>query len=153
MFVTMCSSIGQLNKGICIGCECHLEMFLYDFFLNRNSVGLMDEAQVSSCCDWCTCFFGTNSSVWRYCAGRNILWHCFQFFQGLCYSSPFVFIFVILFLFIYMCCIITMLLALFQQRESTSCFNTIKESWDALVSEGQKNDGLLKLTETFHLCR
>ncbi|KAF3970937.1 hypothetical protein CMV_005408 [Castanea mollissima] len=39
------------------------------------------------------------------------------------------------------------------KRESTSCFNTIKESWDALVSEGQKNDGLLKLTETFHLCR
>ncbi|KDP32128.1 hypothetical protein JCGZ_12589 [Jatropha curcas] len=39
------------------------------------------------------------------------------------------------------------------KRESTSCFNTIKESWHALVSEGQKENGLVQLTETFHLCR
>uniref|UniRef100_A0A5B7BS65 Putative lysosomal Pro-X carboxypeptidase n=1 Tax=Davidia involucrata TaxID=16924 RepID=A0A5B7BS65_DAVIN len=39
------------------------------------------------------------------------------------------------------------------KRESTSCFNTIKASWDVLISEGQKNDGLLQLTKTFHLCR
>ncbi|GFY86674.1 serine carboxypeptidase S28 family protein [Actinidia rufa] len=35
------------------------------------------------------------------------------------------------------------------RRESTSCFNTIRESWDILESEGQKNDGLLQLTKTF----
>ncbi|KAF5454284.1 hypothetical protein F2P56_023961 [Juglans regia] len=39
------------------------------------------------------------------------------------------------------------------KRESTSCFNTIKESWDVLISESLKNDGLLQLTKTFHLCR
>ncbi|XP_062144209.1 uncharacterized protein LOC133851689 [Alnus glutinosa] len=39
------------------------------------------------------------------------------------------------------------------KRESTSCFNTIKESWDVITSEGQKNDGLLQLTKTFGLCR
>lgn len=39
------------------------------------------------------------------------------------------------------------------RRESTSCFNTIKESWDVLVSEGLKNDGLLQLTKTFHFCQ
>ncbi|KAM7251034.1 hypothetical protein ACFE04_022917 [Oxalis oulophora] len=39
------------------------------------------------------------------------------------------------------------------KRESTSCFNTIKESWDALESVGRKNDGLKKLMTTFHLCR
>lgn len=38
------------------------------------------------------------------------------------------------------------------KRESTSCFDTIKESWDVLKSEGEKNDGLLQLTKTFHLC-
>ncbi|GFY86676.1 serine carboxypeptidase S28 family protein [Actinidia rufa] len=37
------------------------------------------------------------------------------------------------------------------RRESTSCFNTIRESWDILESEGQKNDGLLQLTKTFRL--
>ncbi|XP_065876090.1 uncharacterized protein [Euphorbia lathyris] len=39
------------------------------------------------------------------------------------------------------------------KRESSSCFNTIKESWDALVSEGEQDNGLLQLTNTFHLCR
>ncbi|KAB5547490.1 hypothetical protein DKX38_010896 [Salix brachista] len=39
------------------------------------------------------------------------------------------------------------------KRESTSCFNTIKESWDALLSEGLKKNGLVQLTKTFHLCR
>ncbi|KAE9449558.1 hypothetical protein C3L33_18547, partial [Rhododendron williamsianum] len=39
------------------------------------------------------------------------------------------------------------------QHESTSCFNTIKESWDALESEGSKNDGLMQLTKTFHFCQ
>lgn len=38
------------------------------------------------------------------------------------------------------------------RRESISCFNTIKESWDALITEGQKDNGLLQLTKTFHLC-
>ncbi|KAG6646876.1 hypothetical protein CIPAW_07G038600 [Carya illinoinensis] len=39
------------------------------------------------------------------------------------------------------------------KRESASCFNTVKESWDVLISESLKNDGLLQLTKTFHLCR
>lgn len=39
------------------------------------------------------------------------------------------------------------------KRESTSCFNTIKDSWDELVSVGGKNDGLVKLTKIFRLCR
>lgn len=39
------------------------------------------------------------------------------------------------------------------RRESTSCFNTIKKSWDALASEGQKDGGLQQLTKTFGLCR
>ncbi|KAL6222748.1 hypothetical protein ACLB2K_006139 [Fragaria x ananassa] len=39
------------------------------------------------------------------------------------------------------------------RRESSSCFNTIKESWDALMTIGQKQNGLLELTKTFHLCR
>ncbi|KAK9285899.1 hypothetical protein L1049_025100 [Liquidambar formosana] len=39
------------------------------------------------------------------------------------------------------------------RRESTSCFNTIKESWDALILEGQKENGLQQLTKTFRLCR
>lgn len=39
------------------------------------------------------------------------------------------------------------------QHESTSCFNTIKESWNALESEGLKNDGLMQLTKTFHFCQ
>ncbi|WCJ32073.1 Lysosomal Pro-X carboxypeptidase [Euphorbia peplus] len=39
------------------------------------------------------------------------------------------------------------------KRESSSCFNTVKESWDALVSEGQQENGLVQLTKTFHLCQ
>lgn len=39
------------------------------------------------------------------------------------------------------------------QRESLSCFKAIKESWDALESQGMDNDGLLKLSRDFHLCR
>ncbi|XP_057951809.1 uncharacterized protein LOC131146308 [Malania oleifera] len=39
------------------------------------------------------------------------------------------------------------------RRESTSCVDTIKKSWDVIISEGQKNDGLLQLTRTFHLCQ
>ncbi|KAK3016390.1 hypothetical protein RJ639_007368 [Escallonia herrerae] len=38
-------------------------------------------------------------------------------------------------------------------RESTSCFNTIKESWDIVEAEGQKKNGLVELTKTFGLCR
>lgn len=39
------------------------------------------------------------------------------------------------------------------QRESVSCFNTIKDSWDVLESEGQKQNGLSYLTETFRFCK
>nr|DAD41593.1 TPA_asm: hypothetical protein HUJ06_015916 [Nelumbo nucifera] len=39
------------------------------------------------------------------------------------------------------------------RRESVSCFNTIKKSWDAIEAEGQTEEGLLRLTEEFHLCR
>ncbi|TYI89137.1 hypothetical protein E1A91_D03G033700v1 [Gossypium mustelinum] len=39
------------------------------------------------------------------------------------------------------------------KRESSSCFDTIKNSWNALRSEGQKEDGLKQLSKTFHLCR
>ncbi|KAK2981234.1 hypothetical protein RJ640_030623 [Escallonia rubra] len=39
------------------------------------------------------------------------------------------------------------------RRESTSCFNTIKESWDIVEAEGQKKNGLVELTKTFGLCR
>ncbi|XP_056167902.1 uncharacterized protein LOC115685262 isoform X2 [Syzygium oleosum] len=39
------------------------------------------------------------------------------------------------------------------KRESTSCFNTIKVSWTALISEGQKENGLSQLTRMFRLCR
>ncbi|RVW17892.1 Lysosomal Pro-X carboxypeptidase [Vitis vinifera] len=39
------------------------------------------------------------------------------------------------------------------KRESISCFDTIKKSWDVLISEGQKNDGLKQLTKAFRLCR
>lgn len=38
------------------------------------------------------------------------------------------------------------------RRESTSCFNTIKESWGALQSMAENADGLIQLTKTFHLC-
>ncbi|XP_047310598.1 lysosomal Pro-X carboxypeptidase-like [Impatiens glandulifera] len=39
------------------------------------------------------------------------------------------------------------------RQESSSCFKTIKESWDVIESESEKNDGLLKLTKTFHMCQ
>uniref|UniRef100_A0A1J3EWV7 Lysosomal Pro-X carboxypeptidase n=1 Tax=Noccaea caerulescens TaxID=107243 RepID=A0A1J3EWV7_NOCCA len=39
------------------------------------------------------------------------------------------------------------------KRESSSCFNTIKDSWDAIITEGQKENGLQKLAKTFHFCR
>lgn len=39
------------------------------------------------------------------------------------------------------------------RRESTSCFKTIKESWDAITSEGHKENGLQQLTKTFHFCK
>ncbi|CAK9160027.1 unnamed protein product [Ilex paraguariensis] len=37
--------------------------------------------------------------------------------------------------------------------ETMSCFNTIKDSWDAITYEGQKNDGLQLLSKMFRLCR
>ncbi|KAL2522446.1 Serine carboxypeptidase S28 family protein [Forsythia ovata] len=39
------------------------------------------------------------------------------------------------------------------RRESVDCFNTIKESWNVIASEGEKNDGLLHLTSTFRFCK
>ncbi|GAB2283062.1 hypothetical protein Dimus_017594 [Dionaea muscipula] len=39
------------------------------------------------------------------------------------------------------------------KRESVSCFNTIKESWDALSLESQIDDGLVHLSQKFRLCR
>ncbi|KAL3526925.1 hypothetical protein ACH5RR_011581 [Cinchona calisaya] len=39
------------------------------------------------------------------------------------------------------------------RRESISCFQTIKESWDVIASKGQENDGLNQLTKTFRFCR
>ncbi|MCD7471060.1 hypothetical protein HAX54_011340 [Datura stramonium] len=39
------------------------------------------------------------------------------------------------------------------RHESTSCFNTIKESWDVINKVGRINGGLAQLTKTFHICR
>ncbi|GJX95962.1 lysosomal Pro-X carboxypeptidase [Tanacetum coccineum] len=39
------------------------------------------------------------------------------------------------------------------RRESTSCFDTIKNSWDVITSVGQKANGLDNLADAFHLCR
>ncbi|KAF0910550.1 hypothetical protein E2562_002992 [Oryza meyeriana var. granulata] len=39
------------------------------------------------------------------------------------------------------------------KRESLSCFQTIKDSWKALDDQGNGQDSLLKLSETFHLCQ
>ncbi|CAF1706790.1 hypothetical protein Bca4012_005339 [Brassica carinata] len=39
------------------------------------------------------------------------------------------------------------------KRESSTCFNTIKNSWDAIIAEGQKENGLQQLSKTFHFCR
>ncbi|CAO2830295.1 unnamed protein product [Amaranthus hypochondriacus] len=38
------------------------------------------------------------------------------------------------------------------RRESTSCFDTIKKSWDELESVGENVDGLSQLAKTFRLC-
>lgn len=38
------------------------------------------------------------------------------------------------------------------RRESTSCFETIKKSWNEINSVGQKVNGLDHLAKTFHLC-
>ncbi|MFS7973622.1 putative lysosomal Pro-Xaa carboxypeptidase [Helianthus anomalus] len=38
------------------------------------------------------------------------------------------------------------------RRESTSCFDTIKKSWDVISSVGRKVNGLDHLAKTFHLC-
>ncbi|KAJ1285552.1 hypothetical protein BS78_03G288300 [Paspalum vaginatum] len=39
------------------------------------------------------------------------------------------------------------------RRESLSCFLTIKDSWKVLYDQGNEQDGLLKLSKTFHLCQ
>ncbi|GJN17538.1 hypothetical protein PR202_gb04615 [Eleusine coracana subsp. coracana] len=39
------------------------------------------------------------------------------------------------------------------RRESISCFQTIKDSWKALDDQANGEDGLLKLSKTFHLCQ
>ncbi|EAY75958.1 hypothetical protein OsI_03875 [Oryza sativa Indica Group] len=39
------------------------------------------------------------------------------------------------------------------KRESLICFQTIKDSWKALDAQGNGQDGLLKLSKTFHLCK
>ncbi|OVA16072.1 Peptidase S28 [Macleaya cordata] len=38
------------------------------------------------------------------------------------------------------------------RRESVSCFDYIKKSWEAIEAEGRKANGLLHLTKIFHLC-
>lgn len=39
------------------------------------------------------------------------------------------------------------------QRESTSCFNYIRESWDAIDNIAAQNGGLHNLSTKFHMCR
>ncbi|XP_051114466.1 uncharacterized protein LOC127240068 [Andrographis paniculata] len=39
------------------------------------------------------------------------------------------------------------------RRESVSCFNSIKESWDAIETEAHKSNGLSYLTKAFGFCR
>lgn len=39
------------------------------------------------------------------------------------------------------------------KRESTSCFNTIRESWDVIDKIASKNGGLHDLSKQFHMCR
>ncbi|KAE9607941.1 putative lysosomal Pro-Xaa carboxypeptidase [Lupinus albus] len=39
------------------------------------------------------------------------------------------------------------------RRESLTCFNYIKQSWDEIASRGQTNDGLAQLTTTFKFCQ
>lgn len=38
------------------------------------------------------------------------------------------------------------------KRESLSCFDTIKKSWDELDNQGHMGDGLTSLSRKFHLC-
>ncbi|KAJ3696160.1 hypothetical protein LUZ60_001537 [Juncus effusus] len=38
------------------------------------------------------------------------------------------------------------------KRESESCFESIKKSWDVLEKEGKDQNGLSKLTKTFQIC-
>ncbi|KAK2410390.1 lysosomal Pro-X carboxypeptidase [Trifolium repens] len=39
------------------------------------------------------------------------------------------------------------------KRESSTCFNYIKQSWDEIESKGQTSDGLELLTKTFKFCQ
>lgn len=39
------------------------------------------------------------------------------------------------------------------QRESTSCFNYIRDSWDVINKVASENDGLHNLSTVFHMCR
>ncbi|PIA25035.1 hypothetical protein AQUCO_13300024v1 [Aquilegia coerulea] len=39
------------------------------------------------------------------------------------------------------------------RRESLSCFDAIKKSWEEIEVEGKKENGLLQLTKKFHLCQ
>lgn len=39
------------------------------------------------------------------------------------------------------------------KRESVSCFNTIKTSWDVIELEGQRTNGLSHLSKTFRFCQ
>ncbi|CAJ2635227.1 unnamed protein product [Trifolium pratense] len=39
------------------------------------------------------------------------------------------------------------------KRESSTCFNYIKQSWDEIESKGQSSDGLELLTKTFKFCQ
>ncbi|MED6185790.1 hypothetical protein PIB30_060498 [Stylosanthes scabra] len=39
------------------------------------------------------------------------------------------------------------------KRESSTCFNYIKESWNNIASIGQTLNGLVQLSNTFHFCR
>lgn len=54
---------------------------------------------------------------------------------------------------VYMFDILTPVRLFSWQRESVSCFNTIKDSWDVIESEGHKQNGLSYLTETFRFCK
>ncbi|XP_077214939.1 serine carboxypeptidase S28 family protein isoform X2 [Tasmannia lanceolata] len=39
------------------------------------------------------------------------------------------------------------------RRESVSCFEAIKDSWDAIETQGLRDDGLTLLSKKFHLCQ
>lgn len=39
------------------------------------------------------------------------------------------------------------------QRESMSCFNYIRDSWDVMDKVASENDGLHNLSTVFHMCR